>query len=160
MAPKAAKTEETVAELSPEAIAAREAVRNVPRQSHVRFAQHYLVIRDTQPERIDEFFGGQVEALEAFIEEHGDLLVNPIEEAVAKATAKQTEQSLKALENENALTGYAGFVFDKDIADKKITPTTPRSTKSKVEKVSEILAGGISDEDAETLKTLLAQLGL
>jgi len=152
--------ETTTTELSPEAQAARDAVRNVPRQSQVRFVQHYLTVRDAEPDRVDEFFAGQVEAIEAFIEEHGEHVDNPIEKAVAAATAKQVEQSIKALTNEDPLNGYVGFVFDPEVAAKKVTPTTPRAKKSKVEKIQDILAGGISEDDQATLAELLKAAGL
>jgi hypothetical protein len=155
-------TEETVEsnEVSEAAAATRAEIGNRPRQSVVRFIQHYLTIKETSPDLVDELFGNQAEAIEAWLEANPDKVVSPIQAAIEKATANQQEISEKALRNEDALNGYAGYVFDSDVADEKTREKKERVVKSKVEKVADLLSGDISDEDAAALKELLAARGL
>ncbi|QJD51274.1 hypothetical protein SEA_ALOEVERA_25 [Microbacterium phage AloeVera] len=154
MAPKKDTTTETV-ELSPEARAAREAVATRPRQSVVRYVQHYVTIRDTAPEEVERLFGSQVEELEAVAAQ----VENPVQTAIEKATNDQRDRSIKALENEDELNGYANYVFNKETFDEKTREKKPRVKRTVAEKAEELISEA-SDDDLKALQALLAARGL
>ncbi|QPX62670.1 hypothetical protein SEA_XITLALLI_25 [Microbacterium phage Xitlalli] len=158
MAPK--KNTETVEntetrELSPEAIAAREAVASRPRQSVVRFLEYYLIIRDSAPDELDRLFGDQVEVLEA----HAAEIDNPIQKAIEAATKAQTERAVKALENDDALNGYANFVFDEEKFAEKTRVKQPRTKKTIAEKAEDLFSNA-SAEDLDALAEMMKARGL
>ena len=157
MAPKKSTTEETeVKALSPEAEAARLAVATRPRQSVVRFVQHYVTIRDLAgQEEVDRLFAGQVDELEAA----SSHVVNAVDAAVEKVKAEQLARSVAALENEDALNGYANYVFSQETFDEKTREKTPRVKRSVAEKAEDLLAEA-SDDDLRALQALLAARGL
>ncbi|QDF15936.1 hypothetical protein HWC34_gp26 [Microbacterium phage Alex44] len=157
MAPK--KNTETVEtesrELSPEAIAAREAVASRPRQSVVRFLEYYLIIRDSAPDELDRLFGDQVEVLEV----HAAEIDNPIQKAIEAATKAQTERAVKALENDDALNGYANFVFDEEKFAEKTRVKQPRTKKTIAEKAEDLFSNA-SAEDLDALAEMMKARGL
>lgn len=150
-------TEETVesTDISDAAAATRAEIGNRPRQSVVRFVQHYVTIRDAAPEDLDRLFGSQVDALEAV----ADKVENPITKAIETATAAQVARSIAALENEDALNGYAAYVFDQEIFDEKTREKKPRVKRTITEKAEDLLSEA-SDAELEALKALLAARGL
>lgn len=146
----------TETELSEAAIAARTEIANRPRQSVVKFVQHYVTIRDTAPEELERLFGDQVSALE----EVADKVPNVIQLAIEKVTTDQLERSIKALENEDPLNGYAAYVFDAEVFAEKTREKVARGPKKTVaEKANDLLAEA-SDEDLAALRELLAARGL
>jgi len=151
------KNDETVesTEVSEAAAATRAEIGNRPRQSVKRFVEHYVVIRETSPEDVERLFGDQVDILE----ENASKIDNPVQTAIEKATAELKDRSIKALENEDPLNGYAGFVFDQEKFDEKTRVKQPRTRKSVAEKATDLLAEA-SDEDLAALKELLAARGL
>jgi hypothetical protein len=152
MAPKQDTTTETV---SPAAAATRAEIGNRPRQSVVRYVQYYIIVRDTAPDQLDELFGDQVTALEAV----ADKVTNPIQEAIEKATATQHDLAIKALENDDALVGYANYVFDPEVFAEKTRERQPRVKRTVAEKAQDLLAEA-SDADLEALRELLAARGI
>ena len=156
---KAKNTEETaVKELTPEQLAARERVRTTPRQSVVRLVQHYITVRDTAPEEVERLFGSQVEELEAAAQ--SGKVENPIEAAIAKVTADRRDASIKALENEDPLNGYANYVFDQEVFDEKTREKKVRGPKkSKAEQAVDLFTE-VSDEDMEQIAALFAARGI
>ena len=154
MAKKDTTAPETV-ELSPEAIAAREAVASRPRQSVVRYVELYNIIREAAPEKLDEYFGSQVEELEAV----SDRVENKIAKAIETATQNQLEIATKALENSDPLNGYASYVFDPEVFEEKTRVKQPRTKKTVADKAKDLLAEA-SDEDLRALHEMLAARGL
>ncbi|QFG04946.1 hypothetical protein SEA_MOLEFICENT_24 [Microbacterium phage Moleficent] len=149
-------TESTAtAEVSEAAAATRAAVATRPRQSVVRFVQHFVTIRDTAPEELDRLFGDQQEALA----EVADQVENPVQAAIEKVTAEQRDRSIKALENEDELNGYAAYVFDKETFEEKTREKKPRVKRTVAEKATDLLAEA-SDEDLAALREMLAARGL
>ena len=153
MAKSTATAEETT--LSPEAQAARDAVANRPRQSVVRFVELYNIIRDAAPEKLDEYFGSQVEELEAV----SDRVENKITKAIETATQNQLEIATKALENNDPLNGYASYVFDPEVFEEKTKPKVARVKKTVVDKAQDLLSEA-SEDDLKALQELLAARGL
>ena len=150
-----ATVETEAKELSPEAIAAREAVANRPRQSEVRFVEYFKIIEEAAPERLDEFFGDQVYDLR----EVADKVGNPIQDAIEKAVAGRLELAIKALENTDPLNGYAGHVFDKEKFEEKTRPKTVRTKKTVVDKVESDIANA-SDEELAAIAELMKARGI
>lgn len=146
--------EEKSTELSAEALAARAAVASRPRQSVVRFVQLYRTIKEAAPERLEELFGSQIDALE----EVADLVDSPIQVAIDKVAATQVELAVKGLTNTDPLNGYAGYTFNRETFDEKTREKKPRTAKSKTEKVADILKDA-SPEDLAALQELLAARG-
>ena len=142
-------------EISEAAAATRAEIGNRPRQSVVRLVEHYVTIRDAAPEEVERLFGSQVDELEA----NADKVRNPIQAAIEKATADQLDRSIKAMENEDALNGYANFVFDQEKFDEKTREKKPRVKRTVAEKAQDLLAEA-SDEDLKALQELLAARGL
>jgi hypothetical protein len=154
MAPK--KSDETVStEVSEAAAATRAEIGNRPRQSVKRFVEHYIVIKETAPDELDRLFGDQ----QAALEENVDKVDNPVQAAIEKATTELRDRSIKALENEDELNGYAHYVFDQETFDEKTRVKAPRTRKTVAEKATDLLAEA-SDEDLAALKELLAARGL
>ena len=152
------KNDETVTEsteISEAAAATRAEIGNRPRQSVVRLVEHYVTIRDAAPEEVERLFGSQVDELEA----NADKVRNPIQAAIEKATADQLDRSIKAMENEDALNGYANFVFDQEKFDEKTREKKPRVKRTVAEKAQDLLAEA-SDDDLKALQELLAARGL
>lgn len=137
-------------ELSPEALAAREAVASRPRQSVKRYVELYAIVRDTAPERVEEFFGKDTAALE----EASAKIENPIQKAIEKVTTTQLETAVRNLENTDELNGYANYSFDAALFEEKTRPKVARTKKSAVDKVQDIMAGA-SEEDLAALQALL-----
>ncbi|QNN98072.1 hypothetical protein SEA_FEDE_24 [Microbacterium phage Fede] len=157
MAPKkdtntAAQTE---AEISEAAAATRAEIGNRPRQSQVRLVQHYVTIRDTSPEDVERLFGSQADALEAV----ADKVENPVQKAIETATAAQKERSIKAMENDDALNGYANFLFNQEVFDEKTRVKAPRKVRTFEEKSAELVTEA-SDEDLAALAEMLKARGL
>ena len=146
---------EDVKELSPEALAAREAVANRPRQSVVRFVELYVIIRDAAPEKLEEYFGSQIDELEAV----ADKVENKIAKAIETATSNQLEIATKALENNDPLNGYASYVFDEAVFEDKTKPKVARVKKTVVDKAQDLLSEA-TDDDLKALQELLAARGL
>ena len=142
-------------EISEAAAATRAEIGNRPRQSVVRLVEHYVTIRDAAPEEVERLFGSQVDELEA----NADKVRNPIQAAIEKATADQLDRSIKAMENEDALNGYANFVFDQEKFDEKTREKKPRVKRTVAEKAQDLLAEA-SDDDLKALQELLAARGL
>ena len=153
MAKSTATTEEI--KLSPEAQAARDAVANRPRQSVVRFVELYVIIRDAAPEKLEEYFGSQIDELEAV----ADKVENKIAKAIETATSNQLEIATKALENNDPLNGYASYVFDEAVFEDKTKPKVARVKKTVVDKAQDLLSEA-SDDDLRALQELLAARGL
>ena len=153
MAKSTATAEETT--LSPEAQAARDAVANRPRQSVVRFVELYVIIRDAAPEKLEEYFGSQVDELEAV----ADKVENKIAKAIETATSNQLEIATKALENSDPLNGYASYVFDPEVFEEKTRVKQPRTKKTVADKAKDLLAEA-SDEDLKALHEMLVARGL
>lgn len=154
MAPKN-DTATVETEVSEAAAATRAEIGNRPRQSVVRYVEHYVTIRETNPDRLEELFGDQIEALEAV----ADKVRNPVQEAIEKAASSQAELSLKALENDDPLNGYASYIFDQETFDEKTREKKPRTVKSKVEKAKDLLADA-SEDDLKALAELFAARGI
>ncbi|QYC53794.1 hypothetical protein SEA_EUGENEKRABS_24 [Microbacterium phage EugeneKrabs] len=156
MAPKK-NTEETVEskELSPEALAAREAVATRPRQSVVRFLEYFSIVRDAAPDELERLFGSQIEVLE----QHVDEIESPIQKAVQKATQDQLDRAIKALENEDALNGYASYVFDEEVFAEKTRVKQPRQKKTVAEKAEDLLSTA-SEDDLAALAEMMKARGL
>ena len=142
-------------EISEAAAATRAEIGNRPRQSVVRLVEHYVTVRDAAPDEVERLFGAQAEVLEA----NADKVRNPIQAAIEKATADQLERSIKAMENEDALNGYASFVFDQEKFDEKTREKKPRVKRTVAEKAQDLLAEA-SDDDLKALQELLAARGL
>ena len=153
MAKSTATAEETT--LSPEAQAARDAVANRPRQSVVRFVELYVIIRDAAPEKLEEYFGSQIDELEAV----ADKVENKIAKAIETATSNQLEIATKALENNDPLNGYASYVFDEAVFEEKTKPKVARVRKTVVDKAQDLLSEA-SEDDLKALQELLAARGL
>ena len=153
MAKSTATAEEI--KLSPEAQAARDAVANRPRQSVVRFVELYVIIRDAAPEKLEEYFGSQIDELEAV----ADKVENKIAKAIETATQNQLEIATKALENNDPLNGYASYVFDSEVFEEKTRPKQARVKKTVVDKAQDLLSEA-TDDDLKALQELLAARGL
>jgi len=148
-------TDETPA-VSEAAAATRAAIADRPRQSVIRYVQYFVTIKETAPERLEEFFTPEeIDELEGVAE----AVSNPVQDAVEKATAAQLDQAVRALTNEDEKNGYAHYTFDSEIFAEKTRVKNPRSRKSVTEKVEDVLAGA-SEEDIAALKELLAARGL
>jgi len=155
MAPRKNEVTEETGTVSDAAAATRAEIGNRPRQSVVRLVEHYVTVRDAAPDEVDRLFGSQVDVLEA----NADKVRNPIQVAIEKATADTLERSIKALENEDALNGYASFVFDQEKFDEKTRVKQPRVKRTVAEKAQDLLAEA-TDEDLAALQELLAARGL
>ena len=154
----ARKNDETVTEsteISEAAAATRAEISIRPRQSVVRLVEHYVTIRDAAPDEVERLFGSQVAELEA----NADKVRNPIQAAIEKATNDQLERSIKAMENEDELNGYANFAFDQEKFDDKTRERKPRVKRTVAEKAQDLLAEA-SDDDLKALQELLAARGL
>ena len=148
-------TETAAPELTAEERA--EKIRNTPRQSQKRFVELYAILRDAAPERVSEYFGDQVDVLEANVSK---LSTNPVQAAIDKAVEGQVALAIKNLENTDALNGYANFQFDQSAFDEKTKERKPRVTKSKAEKVTDIISGDLSDEEKLALAEALKAAGI
>lgn len=148
-------TVETATDVSEAAARTRAEIGNRPRQSVKRFVEYYKIIRDAAPEELERLFGSQVETLEA----NADKVEDPIQRAIEKVTAEQVDRAVKALENDDALNGYAGYVFDQELFDEKTREKQPRARKTVADKAKDLLAEA-SDEDLKALQELLAARGL
>lgn len=149
-------TEETTStEISEAAAATRAEIGNRPRQSVKRFVEHYVTIRDAAPEELERLFGSQIDVLES----NADKVENPIQVAIEKATADRVALSIKALENEDPLNGYAAYVFDQEAFDEKTRVKQPRVKRTVAEKAQDLLSEA-TDEDLKALQELLAARGL
>jgi len=138
--------------------AAREAIRTRPRQSPVRFAELFLIVRETEPERVDELFGSQVAALEEAVAT--GKVSNPVQKAVEKAAQSQHDLAIAALTNTDPLNGYDGYVFDRAKFDEKTREKKERVKKSKAEKVEEIItADDLTDEEFARIQALFEARG-
>ncbi|QKY80384.1 hypothetical protein SEA_PABST_26 [Microbacterium phage Pabst] len=146
---------ETEKELSPEAIAAREAVASRPRQSVVRFLEYYLIVRDAAPDELERLFGDQVDTLEA----HAEAIENPIQKAIETATKAQVDRAVKALENDDELNGYASFVFDEEKFAAKTAPKKERKVRTVAEKAEDLISNA-SEKDLAVLAEMLKARGL
>jgi len=133
---------------------ARAEIGNRPRQSVVRFVEHFRTIREAAPDRLEELFGDQIPALEAV----ADKVKSPIQTAIDKVAEQQVAISVKALTNTDPLNGYAGYRFNEEVFAEKTREKKPRVVKSKVEKAKDLLEG-ISPEELEELQALLAARG-
>ena len=130
----------------------REAIRNAPRQSQKRLVEYFNILDTAAPERVSEFFS---EEDEAAIREVAGNVSNPVDDAVAKATAAQVALAVKALENADEKNGYANYSFNREEFDVKTAPKKTRVKKSVAEK-AESLIETASDEDLDALAALLA----
>ncbi|QQO39371.1 hypothetical protein SEA_CRUNCHYBOI_28 [Microbacterium phage CrunchyBoi] len=148
---------EEVKELSPEAIAAREAVASRPRQSVARFVEYFMIVRDTAPDELERLFGDQIPALEEAAA--SGRVENPIQKAIETATTAQKERAFKALENTDALNGYADFVFDAEVFEAKTAPKKERVRKTVAEKAEDLLSSA-SEADLKALAEMLAARGI
>jgi DNA-directed RNA polymerase subunit F len=152
MAPKATTTE---SEVSEKAAATRAEIGNRPRQSVKRFVEYFNIVNTLAPERVEELFGDQTPIVGA----HADEVDNPVIVAREKADAAQLELAVKALQNEDPLNGYAGFVFNEDALAEKLRERKPRVVKTVKEKVQDVLASA-SPEDLADLAALLKEQGV
>ena len=154
MTPKAA-TEETVTEVSEAAAATRAEIGNRPRQSVKRFVEYFNIISELAPDRVEELFGNQVPA----VAEVADRVDNPVIVARTKADEAQLSLAVKALTNEDALNGYANFVFDAEAFEEKLREKKTRTPKTVVEKAEDIIANA-KPEDLQALAELLKAQGV
>jgi hypothetical protein len=142
----------TASEISEKAAATRAAIGDRPRQSVVRFVQHYITIRETAPDELERLFGDQIEALE----EASKSVQNPITVAQEKVAAEASARSIAALENEDEKNGYANYVFDETVFAEKTKERQPRVKRTVAEKAKDLLEGA-SPEDIAALQALLAE---
>lgn len=155
MARKQDTIEETGTELSEAAAATRAAIGTRPRQSPKRYAEYFNIISTLAPERVDEFFGNQAPA----VAEAAERVDNPVEVARGKSDEAQLKLAVKALTNDDSLTGYVGFVFDQEAFEEKLREKKPRVAKTVVEKVEDVVANA-SPEDLQALAELLKAQGI
>lgn len=133
----------------------RENIANMPRQSVTRYVGYFHIINELAPERLEEFFGEQVPALA----EASEKIESPVAAARLKAEDNQLAIAVKALENTDEKNGYANYTFDAGLFDEKTRVKTPRTKKTAVDKVEDVLSNA-SEEDMEALAALLKARGL
>ena len=150
---KATTPEETV--VSEAAAATRAEIGNRPRQSVKRFVEYFNIISELAPERVEELFGNQVPA----VAEVADRVDNPVIVARTKSDEAQLALAVKALKNEDALNGYANFVFDAEAFEEKLREKKTRTPKTVVEKAEDIIANA-KPEDLQALAELLKAQGV
>jgi len=154
--------DETVAEInevSAAAQATRDAIRDRPRQSPVRYLEHYVTIKTLAPEELEERFTAEELVL---LEEHAHRVTNKVQEFRDKSDANQLSISRNATSNENEQTGYAGYIFDEaavEALEDKLREKTPREKKDVVDKAKDLFSKPIPEDKREELLALLREQG-
>jgi len=117
--------------------------------------EYFNIISTLAPDRVEELFGNQTPV----VAEVADRVDNPVIVARTKADTAQLDLAVKALTNEDALNGYANFVFDAEAFEEKLRERKPRVVKTVKEKVEDVLASA-SPEDLQALAELLKAQGV
>ena len=141
--------------ISEAAAVARDAIASRPRQSQVKLVELFVTISETAPERIEDLFGDQADAIAANV----DRVQNKVQTAIERVIADHSARAIALLENTDPQNGYANFAFNQEVFDEKLRPKVGRVKKTAVEKAADLLSEA-SDDDLEALKALLAARGL
>jgi len=154
-----AETQAEINEVSAAAQATRDAIRDRPRQSPVRYLEHYVTIKTLAPEELEERFTPDELVL---LEANADRVTNKVEEFRTKSDDNQLSISRNATSNENPQTGYAGYVFDEaavEVLDEKLREKQPREKKDVVDKAKDLFSKPIPDDKRDELIALLREQG-
>lgn len=154
MASKNTAVEEAEKVISDAAAATRAEIANRPRQSVVRKVQYVAILDVTEPGKADEL----IEPSElAAIREVVGQVENPVVTAREKSDQAQHDLAVKALLNEDEKNGYANFPFSAEAFAEKTKEKTARVRKTVSDKLSNVKAEDVSDEDLAALQALIAQ---
>ena len=152
---------------APKAPAGRPDVANMPRQSHVAYADYIHTLVNHGGEQLQELIDAGVitpaqvdatqEAIAAAVAENR--FTSTADQRVEKVLADKVQQAVAALTNDAPLTGYKGFAFDSAAFAAKVAPKTGRKRLSPEDKAAKVVEEA-SPEQLAALAALLKARGL
>ena len=140
--------------------AARQAVANQPRQSHVAFADYVNTLVQHAPDQLADIVDpATVKAVQGAIKEAGDRYTSTVATQIQRAIDTKVAAATAALTKEDPLTGYVGFAFDPEVFAKKTAPKTGRRKLSPEEKANKVVEQA-TPEQLAALAALLQERGI